>query len=56
MGFDLGDTGQDAADEVADKLATDDSGPEEVEVQGRKPEDPPAEEEQPEVTTDETDS
>ena len=56
MGFDLDDTGQDAADEVADKLATDDSGPEEVEVQGRKPEDPPAEEEQPEVTTDETDS
>ena len=56
MGFELDDTAQDAADEVADDLPDGTEEPETVEVDGRKPEDPPAEEEQPEVTTDETDS
>ena len=60
MGFELDDTAQDAADEVAADLATDDAEPETVEVDGRKPEDPPAAEleteEQPEEQTDETDS
>ena len=67
MGFELDDTAQDAADEVAADLATDDAEPETVEVDGRKPEDPPADEveqptseleteEQPEEQTDETDS
>jgi hypothetical protein len=44
MGFELDDTAQDAADEIAANLATDDTGPETVEVDGRKPEDPPADE------------
>ena len=56
MGFELDDTAQDAADEVADGLPDGTEEPETVEVDGRKPEDPPAEEEQPEVQTDETDS
>ena len=63
MGFELDDTAQDAADEIAADLATDNAEPETVEVDGRKPEDPPADEvEQPtaeqeaEVQTDETDS
>ena len=56
MGFDLEDTAQDAADEVSDALPDGTDEPETVEVDGRKPEDPPAEEEQPEVQTDETDS
>ena len=62
MGFELDDTAQDAADEIAADLATDNAEPETVEVDGRKPEDPPAEveqptaEQQPEEQTDETDS
>ena len=56
MGFSLDDTGQDAADEVSAELPDGTDEPETVEVDGRKPEDPPAEEEQPEVQTDETDS
>ena len=63
MGFELDDTAQDAADEIAADLATDDAEPETVEVDGRKPEDPPADEveqptaeQEPEVQTDETDS
>jgi len=63
MGFELDDTAQDAADEIAADLATDNAEPETVEVDGRKPEDPPADEveqptaeQEPEVQTDETDS
>ena len=68
MGFELDDTAQDAADEIADNLPDESEQPETVEVDGRKPEDPPAEveqptaeqqpetEEQPEEQTDETDS
>ena len=67
MGFELDDTAQDAADDVAASLATDDTEPETVEVDGRRPEDPPTDEveqptaeleteEQPEEQTDETDS
>ena len=68
MGFELDDTGQDAADQVAADLATDKSEPEDVEIDGRKPEDPPTDEvdapeasaeqetEEPEEQTDETDS
>ena len=41
MGFDLKDTGQDAADEVQDSLPDGQEAPTEVEVDGRKPEDPP---------------
>ena len=68
MGFELDDTAQDVADEIAD-TATDgtDIEPENVDVDGRKPEDPPTDEveqptaeleteEQPEEQTDETDS
>ena len=62
MGFELDDTAQDAADEIAADLATDDAEPETVEVDGRKPEDPPADEveqptaeQEPEEQTDETD-
>lgn len=61
MGFDLGDTAQDQADEVSDNLPDNTDSPEEVEVGGRLPEDPPESEfevpeteEEPE--TDETDS
>ena len=43
MGFDLGDTAQDAADEIADNLPDGTDAPETVEVDGRKPEDPPEE-------------
>ena len=60
--FELDDTAQDAADEIAADLATDDAEPETVEVDGRKPEDPPADEveqptaeQEPEEQTDETD-
>lgn len=63
MGFDLDDTAQDAADEIADTLPDGTEEPETVEVDGRKPEDPPADEveqptaeQEPEVQTDETDS
>ena len=62
MGFELDDTAQDAADELADNLPDGTEEPETVEVDGRKPEDPPAEveqptaEQQPEEQTDETDS
>ena len=63
MGFELDDTAQDAADEIAADLATEDAEPETVEVDGRKPEDPPADEveqptaeQEPEEQTDETDS
>jgi len=41
MGFDLKDTAQDAADEVQDSLPDGQEAPTEVEVDGRKPEDPP---------------
>ena len=58
MGFDLEDTAQDAADEIAAELPDGTEEPEEVEVDGRRPEDPPAEteasaEEQPEETPEE---
>ena len=43
MGFELDDTAQDAADEIADKLPDGTQAPETVEVDGRKPEDPPEE-------------
>ena len=60
MGFELDDTAQDAADKIADDLPDGTEEPETVEVDGRKPEDPPAAEleteEQPEEQTDETDS
>ena len=63
MGFDLDDTAQDVADEIADTLPDGTEEPETVEVDGRKPEDPPADEveqptaeQEPEVQTDETDS
>ena len=41
MGFELDDTAQDAADEIADNLPDGTDAPETVEVDGRKPEDPP---------------
>jgi len=44
MGFDLDDTAQDAADEIADSLPDSEEQPQEVEVDGRKPEDPPVDE------------
>ena len=44
MGFDLDDTAQASADEVADKVTDGTEGPPDVDVQGRKPEDPPADE------------
>ena len=44
MGFELDDTAQDAADELADSLPDGTEGPETVEVDGRKPEDPPQDE------------
>jgi hypothetical protein len=53
MGFDLDDTGQDAADELADTLP-EVGDVQDVEVDGRMPDEPPAEE-QPEETTDEDD-
>ena len=63
MGFELDDTAQDAADQVADALPDGSEEPETVEVDGRKPEDPPADEveqptaeQEPEEQTDETDS
>ena len=60
MGFELDDTAQDAADEIADNLPDESEQPETVEVDGRKSEDPPAAEleteEQPEEQTDETDN
>lgn len=57
MGFDLGDTAQDAADEIADNLPTGEDSPEEVEIDGRMPHDPPESEmetETDEETEDET--
>ena len=63
MGFELDDTAQDAADQIADELPDGTEEPETVEVDGRKPEDPPADEveqptaeQEPEEQTDETDS
>jgi len=63
MGFELDDTAQDAADKVAAELPDGTDEPEEVDVDGRKPEDPPADEveqptaeQEPEEQTDETDS
>ena len=63
MGFELDDTAQDAADQVADALPDGSEEPETVEVDGRKPDDPPADEveqptaeQEPEEQTDETDS
>ena len=57
MGFELDDTAQDTADEIADSLPDGTDEPETVEVDGRKPEDPPAAEasaeEQPEETPEE---
>ena len=47
MGFELDDTAQDAADEIADNLPDGTDEPETVEVDGRKPEDPPEEPEAP---------
>ena len=62
MGFELDDTAQDAADQIADELPDGTEEPETVEVDGRKPEDPPADEveqptaeQEPEEQTDETD-
>lgn len=52
MGFDLDDTGQEAADEVSDSLPDGADGAEDVEVDGRMPHEPPTNE-QPEETTDE---
>ena len=43
MGFSLDDTGQDAADEVSAELPDGTAEPEDVEFDGRKPEDPPLE-------------
>lgn len=57
MGFDLGDTAQDAADEIADALPDGDEYPEDVETEGRMPHDPPESEietETEEETDDET--
>ena len=54
MGFDLGDTGQDAADELADTLP-DTGDVEEVEVDERQPHEPPTDELPQEETTDEDD-
>ena len=63
MGFELDDTAQDTADQIADELPDGTEEPETVEVDGRKPEDPPADEveqptaeQEPEEQTDETDS
>ena len=57
MGFELDDTAQDAADEIAAELPDGTDEPEEVDVDGRRPEDPPAAEasaeEQPEETPEE---
>ena len=57
MGFDLEDTAQDTADEIAAELPDGTDEPEEVDVDGRRPEDPPAAEasaeEQPEETPEE---
>ena len=47
MGFELDDTAQDAADQIADELPDGTEEPETVEVDGRKPEDPPEEPEVP---------
>jgi len=66
MGFDLDQTGQQAADEVSDALPTGEDEPEDYEIDGRMPHDPPEEDEveveEPEETpeteeepTDETD-
>jgi len=52
MGFDLGDTGQDAADELADTLS-DTGNAEDVEVDERQPHEPPTDELPQEETTDE---
>lgn len=43
MGFDLEDTAQEVADELADELPTGDESPEDVDVDGRMPHDPPEE-------------
>ena len=56
MGFDLDDTAQSAADELADNLPDETEEPQEVEVDERQPHEPPAEEQPEEPETDETDS
>jgi len=43
MGFDLENTAQEVADELTDELPTGDESPEDVEVDGRMPHDPPEE-------------
>ena len=55
MGFDLGDTAQDSADEIEDSLADVSDSPEDVEIEGRMPHDPPEETTETEDTEDETD-
>jgi hypothetical protein len=54
MGFDLGDTAQEVADDLEDNLAVGDESPEDYEFDGRLPHDPP--EITDEEETDETDS
>ena len=54
MGFDLGDTGQDVADELANTLP-DTGDVEDVEVDGRMPHEPPTDELPQEETTNEDD-
>jgi hypothetical protein len=56
MGFELNDTGQEAADEVADQIPDNTEVAQEVEVDERQPHEPPTEEQQEEPVTDETDS
>lgn len=41
MGFDLGDTAQDVADEIEDELPQGDDSPEDYEFDDRMPHDPP---------------
>lgn len=50
MGFNLDDTAQDSADEIADQLPDATVDPETVEVDGRRPEDPPESESELETT------
>ena len=55
MGFDLGDTAQSSADEIADDLPDGTEGAEDVEVDERQPHEPPTDELPQEETTDEDD-
>ena len=54
MGFELGDTAQDSADAVADAMPDGTDAPADFEFDGRKPEDPEAQQTE-EEPTDETD-